>query len=162
MSNRDKEALDAYSETVVSVAKQIGPTVVRIDTDRPGRIVGPYRERGGSGLGSGFIFQSDGSILTNAHVIADAARVHVTLFDGKKLPAQLVYAEPKEDLAVLHVTSDQPLPVAEISADPLQPGQLVIAVGNPFGLGWSVTSGIVSAVGRPLEAPEEGSMLKNL
>ncbi len=162
MSNRDKEALDAYSETVISVAKQIGPAVVRIDTDRPPRIVGPFYERGGSGLGSGFIFQSDGSILTNAHVIADAARRQVTLFDGKKLPADLVYAEPAEDLAVLRVNSDQPLPVAEISADQLQPGQLVIAIGNPFGLGWSVTAGIVSAVGRRQETSEEGAVLKNL
>lgn len=162
MSTREKEALDAYSEVVVSVAKQIGPTVVRIDTDRPGRVVGPYRERGGSGLGSGFIYQSDGSILTNAHVVAGAARIQVTLFDGKKLPAHLVHMETAEDLAVLHISSDTPLPVAELSADPLQPGQLVIAMGNPFGLGWSVTAGIVSAIGRPLEAPEEGVNLKNL
>jgi len=162
MNNGEKEALDAYSEVVVSAAKQIGPTVVRIDTDRPARQVGQHRDRGGSGLGSGFIYQSDGSILTNAHVVAGAARIQVTLFDGKKMDAKLIHIEPQEDLAVLRVSSNSALPVAELSADPLQPGQLVIAIGNPFGLGWSVTSGIVSAIGRPLESPEEGLMLKNL
>jgi serine protease Do len=163
MNPREKDALDAYSEVVVSAAKRIGPTVVRIDTDRvPRGIVPNPRDRGGSGLGSGFIYQSDGHILTNAHVVADAAAIQVTLADGRPFPAQKVHVKEREDLAVIRIQSSVPLPVAELSADPVQPGQLVIAVGNPFGLSWSVTAGVVSAVGRSLEAPDDGPNLKNL
>ena len=163
MNTREKDALDAYSEVVVSGAKRIGPTVVRIDTDRAPRNATPNgRDRGGSGLGSGFIFQSNGLILTNAHVVSHAQRIQVTLADGRELEATLVHIERQEDLAVLKLSNQTSLPVAELSAEPLQPGQLVIAVGNPFGLSWSVTAGVVSAIGRSLEAPEEGSVLKNL
>ncbi len=160
----EKEALDAYSEIVVNVAKRIGPTVVQIETNRAPRGANPYSGDRGvvAGLGSGFIYDSTGLILTNAHVVAGANSTTVKLSDGRALPASLVRAEQREDLAVLRIKVEDHLPVAELSADPLQLGQLVVAIGNPFGLGWSVTAGVVSAVGRPLESPEEGIALRNL
>lgn len=156
MATRDKDALDAYSEVVINAAKQVGPAVVRIETGRH-----PLRDDS-DGLGSGFIFQSDGSILTNAHVVADAARVQVKLADGRALAAAVVAYEKREDLAVIRIGNVSSLAVAELSADPLQPGQLVVAIGNPFGLGWSVTAGVVSALGRQLPLPDGGPPLRNL
>ncbi len=159
---KDKTALDAYSEVVVSAAERVGPAVVRIDTDRSPRIMGPYLTPGRSGLGSGFIFQSEGLILTNAHVIAGADRIQVTLVDQRTFPAVPVHVERNEDLAVLRIGGAKNLAVAELSNDLLKPGQLVVAIGNPIGLGWSVTAGVVSALGRTLELPEGGGELKNL
>src|SRR5216683_66708 len=147
---RDTQALDAYSKAVTGAAERVGPAVVRIDIEREsGRFVRP--EFGG-GLGSGFIFASDGQILTNAHVVADARRIRVTLADGRTFNAGLVGSEPEVDVAVLRVGADR-LPVAELGRFPLKVGQLVIAVGNPYGLNWTVTAGVVSALGRTLEAP---------
>jgi serine protease Do len=160
--SRDKEALDAYSEVVISAAERVGPTVVRIDTERGQRIVGPYLTPVRSGLGSGFIFQSDGLILTNAHVVANTDRIQVTLVDKRVFSASLVHIEPREDLAVLRINGARDLAVAELSDDPLKPGQLVIAIGNPIGLGWSVTAGVVSALGRTLDIPDGRGELKNL
>jgi S1-C subfamily serine protease len=163
----DKEALDAYSEVVTNVAKRIGPTVVQIETNRAPRNANPYfgyrDDRVVMGLGSGFIYDSSGLILTNAHVVADASTITVKFSDGRAaMPGTLVRAERREDLAIVRIQSADRLPVAELSSEPLQPGQLVVAIGNPFGLGWSVTAGVVSAIGRPLESPEEGIALRNL
>ncbi len=159
----DKDAMDAYSEVVINAAKRIGPTVVQIETNRAPHMLNPgYSDRGVVGLGSGFIYDAKGLILTNAHVVADAAQIAVKFVDGRTLPATLVRGEAREDLALLRIATNDPLPVAELSADALQPGQLVVAIGNPFGLGWSVTAGVVSAIGRPLDAPQEGISLRNL
>lgn len=158
----DREALDAYSEVVINAAKRIGPTVVQIETNRVPRGFNPYSDRNVAGLGSGFIYDSTGLILTNAHVVADAGSINVKFADGRTFPAQLVRAERREDLAVIRIDAKERLPVAEMSSSPLQPGQLVVAIGNPFGLGWSVTAGVVSAVGRPLESPQDGISLQNL
>jgi S1-C subfamily serine protease len=159
----DKEALDAYSEVVINAAKRIGPTVVQIETNRAPRMLGPgFGDPGGVGLGSGFIYDAKGLILTNAHVVAGAARIAVKFVDGRTAPATLVRGEAREDLALLRISTNDPLPVAELSTEALQPGQLVVAIGNPFGLGWSVTAGVVSAIGRPLDAPQEGISLRNL
>src|SRR5207247_7069059 len=94
----------------------------------------------------------DGQILTNAHVVGQARRIKVTLADGRSFDAGLVGSEPDVDVAVLRVGADH-LPVAELGRAPLRVGQLVIAVGNPYGLNWTVTAGVVSALGRTLEAP---------
>ncbi len=103
--------------------------------------------------GSGFIVNPDGLIITNNHVVKDARRVEVTLDDGEKLPAKVVGTDPRTDVAVLKVEAHHPLPYLQMgnSAD-VQPGQWVIAIGNPFGLSESVTAGIVSAVGRSIGA----------
>src|SRR5438046_3350196 len=149
-NEKDAQALDAYSNAVTGAAERVGPAVVRIDIEREGGRLA--RTVFGGGLGSGFIFASDGQILTNAHVVANARRVKVTLADGRTFDASLVGSEPDVDIALLRIGADH-LPVAELGRGPLRVGQLVIAVGNPYGLNWTVTAGVVSALGRTLQAP---------
>src|SRR6266508_1252880 len=149
---REREALDAYSEAISTAAERAGPAVVKVETGRggsPGWRGGPRQ-----GIGSGVIYSSDGEILTNAHVVAGAARVTVTLPDGRSLPAGVLGAEPERDLAVLRVGVSG-LPVAELNAAPLRVGQLVVAIGNPYGLDFTVTAGVVSALGRSLPIDRE-------
>jgi serine protease Do len=152
-NEKDAQALDAYSYAVTTAAERVGPAVVRIDIDRDGRRVGPFNvPEFSGGIGSGFIFASDGQILTNAHVVARARRIQVTLADGRKFDAGLVGSDPEVDVAVLRIGAEH-LPVAELGRAPLRVGQLVIAVGNPYGLNWTVTAGVVSALGRTLDVP---------
>jgi serine protease Do len=152
---QDTQALDAYSRAVTTAAERVGPAVVRIDIEREGggrsrRYGGP--PGGSGGLGSGFIFASDGQILTNAHVVDQAKRIHVTLADGRTFDAGLIGSEPDVDVAVLRIGADH-LPLVELARASLRVGQLAIAVGNPYGLNWTVTAGVVSALDRTLEAP---------
>src|SRR5256714_11204513 len=149
-NQRDAQALDAYSNAVTGAAERVGPAVVRIDIEREGGRIA--RTVFGGGLGSGFIFASDGQILTNAHVVANARRIRVTLADGRTFDAGLVGKDSEVDVALLRIGADR-LPVAELGRVPLRVGQLVIAVGNPYGLNWTVTAGVISALGRTLEAP---------
>ncbi len=149
-NEKDAQALDAYSSAVTGAAERVGPAVVRIDIEREGGRLS--RSIFGGGLGSGFIFASDGQILTNAHVVAHARRIRVTLADGRTFDAGLVGSDAEVDVAVLRVGAER-LPVVELGRVPLKVGQLVIAVGNPYGLNWTVTAGVVSALGRTLEAP---------
>jgi len=101
--------------------------------------------------GSGFLIDADGDIVTNNHVVKDAASLEVTLHDGTQLPAKVVGTDPRTDLALVHVDAGHKLPYVQLgnSAD-VKPGEWVIAVGNPFGLGGTVTAGIVSALGRDI------------
>jgi serine protease Do len=134
----EDKALDAYSTAVSSAAERVGPAVVKVE---------PSRRR--QGIGSGVIFDSSGRILTNEHVVRGARSVTVTLADGRRLPAAIVGAEPMVDIAVLQVPMKD-LPVAELYSGSLKVGQLVVAIGNPYGLSWTVTAGVVSALGREL------------
>ncbi|RUT92118.1 trypsin-like peptidase domain-containing protein, partial [Mesorhizobium sp. M7A.T.Ca.US.000.02.2.1] len=104
-------------------------------------------------LGSGFIVGADGTVVTNNHVIDGASSIKVTLDDGTELPAKLVGRDAKNDLAVLKIKSDKPLPTVKWGdSDKLMPGDQVLAFGNPFGIGTTVTAGIVSARGRDLHS----------
>ena len=104
-------------------------------------------------LGSGFIISPDGYIVTNNHVIDNATAIKVTLDDGTELPATLVGADPKSDLAVVKITAPKPLPVISWGdSDRLKAGDQILAIGNPFGIGTTVTAGIVSARGRDLHS----------
>jgi serine protease Do len=117
--------------------------------------LGPGRNlpRHVTSLGSGFIIDSSGYIVTNNHVIADADQISVTLNDGANLPAKLIGRDEKTDLALLKVSSKKPLPAAKFAdSDTAHIGDWVIAIGNPFGLGSTVTAGIVSARNRDIEA----------
>jgi S1-C subfamily serine protease len=159
----ERAALDAYSTVVSRVAERVGPAVVKIAaTGAPAAPRGPRarpRSVPAQGLGSGVIFSSAGEILTNAHVVAGARSLEVTLPDGRRFAAGLIGAQPDADLAVLRIGARN-LPVAQLADYPLRPGQLVVAIGNPFGFDWTITAGVISAVGRDLATA--GSGLVNL
>jgi S1-C subfamily serine protease len=139
----ERDVMDAYSTAVSEAAERIGPAVVRVDATAPNGKP--------AGQGSGFVFDSTGRVLTNEHVVRGGNTLTVTLPDGRVLPAAVEGADARYDLAVLRVPhSDHHLPVAQLHGAPLKVGQLVIAVGNPFGLNWTVTAGVVSALGREL------------
>ncbi len=111
----------------------------------------PPREA--TALGSGFIIDPSGYVVTNDHVIEEASKVQVTLMTGEQFPAELVGRDPKTDLALLKIEADKPLPYLEWGdSDAIRVGDWVMAVGNPFGLGGSVTAGILSARGRDINA----------
>jgi len=111
------------------------------------------QERDVQSLGSGFIIDPTGYIVTNNHVIADATEVHVTLSDNTKLDAEIVGHDPKTDIALLKVKTEKPLPAVSFGdSDTARVGDWVIAVGNPFGLGGTVTAGIISARARNINA----------
>jgi S1-C subfamily serine protease len=116
-----------------------------------------------SGTGSGFVWDDYGHIITNLHVIADASGATVKLADGRDYPASLVGASPAHDIAVLKIAPEgKPLvPVAIGTSDDLRVGQKVFAIGNPFGLDWTLTTGIVSALDRSLDG-ERGSVMRHL
>jgi S1-C subfamily serine protease len=152
---REAEALDAYSSLVHHAAETVGPAVVRIETQST-----RGRRGEGHGQGSGVIFRRGGQILTNAHVVDGAHTIRVVLADGRQFEAGLIGADPSHDIAELRIGA-RDLPVAALTERPLTVGQLVVAVGNPMGLGWTVTSGVVSALGRELPNPR-GGKLKDL
>jgi serine protease Do len=114
------------------------------------------RERKDQSLGSGVVIRADGTILTNEHVVANASRILVTLASGEEFEAKLVGADSRTDLAVLKVTSDKPLPFAEMgTSSDLMIGEPVVAIGNPFGLSHTVTTGVVSALNRTIRGGNE-------
>ena len=151
--NTDREnenALDAYSCVVTGVAERAGPAVVAI-------AVSDRRDTRGrrlpSGGGSGFLFTPDGLILSNAHVVQGARSIEVMTTAGHTLAADLLGEDPHTDLALLRVPAPQPLPALPLgSARGIRVGQLVVAIGNPFGFESTVTAGVVSALGRSLRA----------
>ncbi len=106
--------------------------------------------RGGMGVGSGFIISADGYVVTNNHVVKDADEVHVTMKDGTELKAEVIGTDPKTDLALIKIKSDKAFDYVSFTKDEPRVGDWVMAVGNPFGLGGSVTTGIVSALGRDI------------
>jgi S1-C subfamily serine protease len=143
----DLELLDAYSRAVIGATKRVGPSVVHIATYREGR-----GRREGRGSGSGFVFTTNGYILTNSHVVNGADRVEVSLADGGKLPAEMIGDDPETDLAVVRVRAEGLSPAALGDSQTLRPGQLAIAIGHPYGFQSTVTTGVVSALGRTLRA----------
>lgn len=154
------ELLDAYSRAVITVAEAVGPAVVGILASRQQRST-PMEPTEPAGAGSGVIIAPDGYIITNNHVVHAATRFAVILEDGTTLEAARVGTDPVTDLAVLRAHGSG-LPFADLGrSDKLRVGQLVIAIGNPFGFQSTVSTGVVSALGRALRS-QEGLLIENV
>ncbi len=146
----DDELLDAYSRAVIRAAERVGPSVVHLEVFHQSS--DPRRSRGGRGSGSGFVFTSNGYILTNSHVVHGAGRIEVTLADGSRQAADLIGDDPETDLAVVRVHADGLVPAALGDSQAVRVGQVAIALGHPYGFQSTVTAGVVSALGRTLRA----------
>jgi len=143
----DNELLDAYSQAVIDTLEQTRAGVVSL------KMHGRRGRGASSGSGSGFLITPDGYLLTNQHVAEVGDRITVTLDDGSEHSAERVGGDADTDLAVLRIGSAAPLPHLQLGeSGRLRVGQVVIAIGNPHGLGQTVTTGVVSALGRSLRA----------
>ena len=146
---REQEALDAYSEIVTGVVESVAAAMVGIQRKaKPGEPEGNPRMQGGAG--SGFVITPDGYILTNNHVVQGARAIEVLFADGSTAPADVVGGDPDTDIALVRAHTGRLVPVQLGDSDALRVGQLVVAMGNPFGLQASVTTGVVSALRRTL------------
>jgi S1-C subfamily serine protease len=151
-SGDDSALSDAYSRAVMGAVEKVRPSVVNIEVHQNA----PTSQRRGArermGGGSGFIFTPDGLVLTNSHVVHNASRIQVTLADGTRMPATMIGDDPSTDIAVIRVDGPT-LPAAMLGdSQKLRVGQLVIAIGSPYGFQSTVTAGVVSALGRSLRS----------
>jgi len=139
--------MDNYSQTIINAVDTAKSAVVKID-----RIVNRNNKNTSEGSGSGFIISSDGFLFTNSHVVNKAKAIKVTLHDGTTCNAELVGEDTMTDLAILKISANEFAPAILGDSDKLKVGQLVIAIGNPLGFQHTVTSGIVSALGRTMQS----------
>jgi len=145
----DAALLDAYSAAVVAASERVGPAVVHVEVAQAPRSEGEPPRRGS---GSGFVFTPDGFILTNSHVVHGARSIQVSFADGAGFDADLVGDDPDTDVAVIRIGGHQLSAATLGSSRGLRVGQLAIAIGNPYGFQHTVTTGVVSALGRSLRA----------
>jgi S1-C subfamily serine protease len=153
----DLELLDAYSRAVVGVTESVGAAVVSIIRDPSAHSA----RQGQAGAGSGVVITPDGYILTNHHVVHGASRLSAIFTDGRTVPAAIVGEDSATDLAVIHVAAGG-LPFARLGdSTKLRVGQLAIAIGNPLGFQSTVSTGVISALGRGLRS-QEGRLIEDI
>jgi serine protease Do len=177
----EQSSIKSLSDDIAYIAEKVGPAVVNIDVVRyvesssfGGRFNDPFFERffeqfeeyrrriPQKGAGSGFIVDKEGHILTNEHVVHNAEEIKVTLSDGREFTGEVVGSDITTDMAIVKIAAND-LPVAELGdSDALRVGEIVIAIGNPYGLEKTVTMGVVSAKGRNINAGSDGQEYRNL
>jgi S1-C subfamily serine protease len=155
-STNDAALLDAYSAVVVNAAELASPSVLQIITHKRG--TSTLRQ---AGSGSGFLISRDGLALTNSHVVHGADKIEVVLADGRRPDASVIGEDPETDIAVLRVYAPNLTPAILGASGTLKVGQVAIAIGNPYGFQYTVTAGVVSALGRSLRATS-GRLIDNV
>jgi S1-C subfamily serine protease len=155
----DDGLLDAYSRAITTAASLAGPTVVGIRVMQGKAPSGAPREE--AGAGSGFVLMPDGYVLTNSHVVGGARRIDVTLSDGSVSRAEIVGDDPDTDLAVVRINAPDLAAATLGDSRSIRVGQLAIAIGNPYGFDFTVTAGVVSALGRTLRS-RTGRLIDNI
>lgn len=145
-SASDSELLDLYSRTVVGVSEQVSRAVVQIQTRDE------KRQNTSKGMGSGFLISTDGYVVTNSHVVTQGTSFLVNRPDGQTVVAELTGNDPATDIAILNIPNDEGHMLSFADSSQVRVGQMAIAVGNPYGFQYSVTAGVVSALGRTLKS----------
>ncbi len=159
----DDALLDAYSRAVIAAAEKVSPSVVNLEVHRlmERRATDPRFPHEARSSGSGFLFTPDGLILTNSHVVHHATEIAVTLSDGRRVQADPIGDDPDTDLAVVRIDAPHLVPAHFGDSQSVRVGQMVIAIGNPYGFQCTVTAGVVSALGRSLRTTS-GRLIDNV
>lgn len=160
----DEQLLDAYSQTVVRVVETISPAVVHIEVQKKVRDSNRNYYNSAqevSSNGSGFIFTPDGYILTNSHVVHGASKIEVTLSDGRNYAGEFIGDDADTDLAVIRIHAPNLVAARLGDSQSVKVGQLAIAIGHPYGFQTTVTTGVISALGRSFRS-ESGKLIENI